>query len=144
MESNINVINCKNGRKIVLLILSQHGIRIWSDTLVSFMIRSSVRTCTLGILRNFWKAEIQVFRSTRGSGFSCYPVMVKSQVVLLWRTGSLVSHVRQLKFPFYWLFGTLCVCPSLVVCCIHTIRLLSWACCFVSLGLNNARWAPGF
>ena len=78
---------------------------------------------------------------TRGSRFSRYRVIVKSPVVLLRRTRSLVPHARQLIVPILFINWCPRVCTLLVVCCIHIIRLLSLAWCFVSSGLKNMGWS---
>ena len=127
----------------VLLGQSQHGLRVRSDTLVSFMIGPLVRTCTFESMRKFRKGKIHLFRPTRSSRFLRYRVMVNSQGVMLIRTRSLVSHARRLKVPFCSFIGAPFVCPLLVFCCMFIISLLSLACFFVSLGLKNERWAPG-
>ena len=76
---------------------------------------------------NFQKGGIHACRLTRGSGFSCYRVIVKSPSVLLRRTRSLVSPVRQLRVSFCSLIGVPRVCPLLVFCCICIICLFSLA-----------------
>ena len=92
---------------------------------------------------DFMKGKLYVFRPTRSSGFSHYRVMVKYPVVMLRRTMYLVPHKRQPRVPFCSLIGAYRVCPSLVVCCINIVHLLSLTCCFVSSGLKNAGWTPG-
>ena len=104
--------------------MSHHGLRVWSDTLVSFMIGTLVQICTFEILRNFWKGKIYVFRPTHGSELSRYRVMVNSQGVMLRRTRSLVSYTRQLKVPLCSFIGAPIFCPLLFVCCIRILRLL--------------------
>ena len=47
----------KSKRKEILSgsMFSQNGLRVRSDTLVSFVVGSSVQTCTFKSLRNFWR-----------------------------------------------------------------------------------------
>ena len=62
-------------------------------------------------LEKFRKGEIYMFSPTRGSGLLHYRVMINSQRVMLRIIRYLVSHVRQLKAPFYSFIGDPLVYP---------------------------------
>ena len=118
----------------------------WAKGLIRYLCIFHYRVISLNLY--FWnpeinrKGKIHVFRPMRGICFSCYHVMVNSRVVMLRRTRSLFSHLRQLKVPFCSFVGAPLVFPFLIVCFIPSIRLLSLACFFVSSGINIEHWAP--
>ena len=121
----------KSDVKFVTATFKPPSIPEWAMCLIRYYV--IFHDCANGLNLQFrnpeknCKGKINMFRPMRSSGLSRYQVMINYRGVVLRRTSSLVSQVRQMHVPFCSFSGSLLVCHLLVVCCICIIHIFSLA-----------------